>query len=66
MRYYYCASCGYVEDFGFDRQRGVKCKNCGNTDLLAELDRDDYLETVEARKAFIQELDAKAGRRSDA
>jgi hypothetical protein len=41
IRYYHCVNCGYYGDFGFERQRGIKCKDC-KYDILTDLTKEEY------------------------
>lgn len=41
MKYYWCVNCGYHGDFGFERQRNVKCEKCEYEDIC-EFDKEEY------------------------
>jgi len=52
MRYYHCTDCGYVGDFGFDRQRNVSCSDCGESELLTELTLEEYNKEHSSKKVI--------------
>lgn len=51
MRYYWCCQCGFVGDFGFDRERRVLCQDCSD-DLLAEITEEEYNNEKQCKKVI--------------
>ena len=43
MKYYWCVNCGYYGDFGFFRQKNIKCQICEYDDLT-EYEEEEYTE----------------------
>ena len=51
VRYYWCVNCGHHGDFGFWRQRGIKCEKC-EYEVLASYSWDEWDEIMAEREKY--------------
>lgn len=49
IRWYFCVNCGHHGDYGFERQRSLKCEKCEYDDIC-ELDKEEYEHYTAQRK----------------
>ena len=49
MRFYHCTNCGNLDDFGFSRQRNIKCNDCGY-ELITKLTVAEYHQELKQKK----------------
>lgn len=41
FQFYWCVNCGHTGDFGFERQKNIKCEECSYEDIV-NLDQEEY------------------------
>lgn len=56
MRYYWCVSCGYCGEFGFERLKNIKCESC-DYEGLTGYEEDEWKELEYDKKHELHKQD---------